>query len=216
MSEGRSSKVLIIFGLRLSILGSVIMHIGLFFGSFNPVHVGHLIIAEAALNHTGIDRLWMIVSPQNPFKKKANLLSEYNRLRMAELGIGDNIRMQASNIEFHLPKPSYTIDTLTYLRDKYPGYEFSLIMGQDNLLHFHKWKNYEAILKYYKVFVYPRGNDTPETELDNHPNVSFFKAPLLDISATYIRETIRSEKSIRYLVPEAVREYLEEVRAYQE
>jgi nicotinate-nucleotide adenylyltransferase len=192
------------------------MHIGLFFGSFNPVHVGHLIIAEAALNHTGIDRLWMIVSPQNPFKKKANLLSEYNRLRMAELGIGDNIRMQASNIEFHLPKPSYTIDTLTYLRDKYPDYTFSLIMGQDNLLYFHKWKNYEAILKYYKVFVYPRGNDTPETELDDHPNVSFFKAPLLDISATYIRETIRSDKSIRYLVPEAVREYLEEIRGYQE
>jgi nicotinate-nucleotide adenylyltransferase len=192
------------------------MHIGLFFGSFNPVHVGHLIIAEAALNHTGIDRLWMIVSPQNPFKKKANLLSEYNRLRMAELGIGDNIRMQASNIEFHLPKPSYTIDTLTYLRDKYPDYTFSLIMGQDNLLYFHKWKNYEAILKYYKVFVYPRGNDTPKTELDDHPNVSFFKAPLLDISATYIRETIRSDKSIRYLVPEAVREYLEEIRGYQE
>jgi nicotinate-nucleotide adenylyltransferase len=192
------------------------MHIGLFFGSFNPVHVGHLIIAEAALNHTGIDRLWMIVSPQNPFKKKANLLSEYNRLRMAELGIGDNMRMQASNIEFHLPKPSYTIDTLTYLRDKYPDYSFSLIMGQDNLLHFHKWKNYEAILKYYKVFVYPRGNDTPATDSDNHPNVTFFKAPLLDISATYIRETIRSGHSIRYLVPEAVREYLEEVRAYQD
>ena len=191
------------------------MHIGLFFGSFNPIHVGHLIIAEAALNHTGIDRLWMIVSPQNPFKKKANLLSEYNRLRMAELGIGDNIHMQASNIEFHLPKPSYTIDTLTYLRDKYPDYEFSLIMGQDNLLHFHKWKNYEAILNYYKVYVYPRGNDAPTTELDTHPNVSFFKAPLLDISATYIRETIRDDKSIRYLVPEAVREYLEEIRAYQ-
>ncbi|MEZ4687879.1 MAG: nicotinate (nicotinamide) nucleotide adenylyltransferase [Bacteroidia bacterium] len=191
------------------------MHIGLFFGSFNPVHVGHLIIAEAALNHTGIDRLWMIVSPQNPFKNKANLLSEYNRLRMAELGIGDNIRMQASNIEFHLPKPSYTIDTLTYLRDKYPDYAFSLIMGQDNLLHFHKWKNYEAILKYYKIFVYPRGYEAPPSELDNHPNVSFFEAPLLDISATYIRETIRNGKSIRYLVPEAVREYLEEIRAYQ-
>ncbi|MFK7970646.1 MAG: nicotinate (nicotinamide) nucleotide adenylyltransferase [Bacteroidia bacterium] len=192
------------------------MHIGLFFGSFNPVHVGHLIIAEAALNHTDIDRCWMIVSPQNPFKKKANLLSEYNRLRMAELGIGDSVRMKASNIEFRLPKPSYTIDTLTYLREKYPNHTFSLIMGQDNLVHFHKWKNYEAILKHYNIIVYPRGKDTPETELDNHPNVSFFKAPLLDISATYIRETIRSGKSIRYLVPEAVREYLEEIRAYEE
>lgn len=191
------------------------MHIGLFFGSFNPIHVGHLIIAQAALNTTDIERLWMIVSPQNPFKKKANLLSEYNRLRMAELGIGDNIHMQASNIEFRLPKPSYTIDTLTFLRDKYPTYEFSLIMGQDNLVHLHKWKNYEAILKHYKIYVYPRGADTPKTELDDHPNVSFFKAPLLDISATHIRETIRDEKSVRYLVPEAVLEYLEEVRAYQ-
>ena len=191
------------------------MHIGLFFGSFNPIHVGHLIIAEAALNHTDIDRLWLMVSPQNPFKQKANLLSEYNRLRMAELGIGDNIRMQASNIEFHLPKPSYTIDTLTYLREKYPNYTFSLIMGQDNLQHFHKWKNYEAILNHYHLHVYPRGHNSPPTQFDDHPNVSMFNAPLLDISATYIRETIRSDKSIRYLVPDAVLEYMEEIRAYE-
>lgn len=191
------------------------MKVGLYFGSFNPVHAGHMILAGAALNHTDLDRVWMVVSPQNPFKQKKNLLAEYDRLRMVELAIGDHHKIQASNVEFLLPQPSFTIDTLTHLREKYPSYTFSLIMGEDNLTHFHKWKNHEAILEFYKIWVYPRGNDTPKTPIHEHPNVSFFKAPLLDISATYIREMIQAGKSVRYLVPDAVHDYLDEMGAYR-
>lgn len=190
------------------------MKIGLFFGSFNPIHIGHLIIAETAQSQTDIDRVWMVVSPQNPFKQKKNLLSEYNRLRMVEIGIGDSVHIQASSIEFHLPKPSFTIDTLTHLKEKYPDYEFALIMGSDNLEHFHKWKNYEAILEYYQIYVYPRTRETGELPFLDHPHVTVFSAPFLDISATYIRETIREGHSVRYLVPDGVREYLDASRAY--
>ncbi|MCB0838144.1 MAG: nicotinate-nucleotide adenylyltransferase [Bacteroidetes bacterium] len=184
------------------------MKIGLFFGSFNPIHTGHLILAQSALNMTDLDRVWFVVSPQNPFKKKKNLLSEYDRYTMVEMAVRDNDQFLASNIEFSLPKPSYTIDTLTYLADRYRSYEFSLIMGQDNLTHLHKWKNYEAILKYYRIFVYPRGGEEAH-ELLEHENVTLFEAPLLDISATFIRQTIQNGNSVRYLVPEVVNEYIE-------
>ena len=192
------------------------MRIGLFFGSFNPVHTGHLIIAETALDEAKLDRVWFIVSPQNPFKDKKTLLSEYDRLKMVELGIGDNHRLFPSNIEFSLPKPSYTIDTLTHLFDKYRSYTFVLIMGEDNLLHLPKWKNHEAILNHYPIYVYPRKGTPIETELKNHPNVHYFEAPLLDISATYIRTRLQSKKSIRYLTPEPVVSYIMSGRLFMD
>jgi len=184
------------------------MNIGLFFGSFNPIHHGHLIIAQTALNETELDYVWLVVSPQNPFKQKRNLLSEYDRLKMVELATEGNDRLQASNVEFSLPQPSFTIDTLTHLRDRYKRYNFSLIMGGDNLQYLHKWKNYEAILKYYPIYVYPRP-DTPASPHDDHPNVHTFEAPLLDISATYIRGLSKAGKSIDYLVPHTVSDYIQ-------
>ncbi|MEL6253060.1 MAG: nicotinate (nicotinamide) nucleotide adenylyltransferase [Bacteroidota bacterium] len=189
------------------------MKVGLFFGSFNPIHQGHLILAETALSKTELEEVWFIISPQNPFKQKKNLLSEYERLKMVELAVDDHDRIRASNIEFFLPKPSYTIDTLTHLADKYRQHEFSLIMGQDNLQYLHKWKNYEAILKYYKIYVYPRVEAEPGP-LDDHAHVELFEAPLLNISATYIRKQLKDSLSIRYLVPEAVREYIERGNLY--
>lgn len=190
------------------------MKVGLFFGSFNPIHQGHLILAEAALTKTDIQELWFVISPQNPFKQKKNLLSEYERLKLVELAVEGHDQIRASNIEFFLPKPSYTIDTLTHLADKYRKHEFSLVMGQDNLQHLHKWKNYEAILKYYPIYVYPRV--TAEAgPLDEHEGVHLFEAPLLNISATYIRQEIKAGKSIRYLMPEEVRQYIESKGLYK-
>ena len=158
----------------------------------------------------------MVVSPQNPFKKKKNLLSSYKRLRMVELGIGDVIHIQASGVEMHLPHPSYTIDTLTHLREKHPTYEFSLIMGADNLTHFHKWKNYEAILNHYRLYVYPRGDKHKDLPLLAHDHVTMFEAPMLDISATYIRETLKGGGSVRYMVPDGAHAYLESFGAYRD
>ena len=183
------------------------MNIGLFFGSFNPIHTGHLILAQTALNDTDLDRIWFVVSPQNPLKQKKNLISEFDRLTMVELAVEWNKDFHASNVEFALPRPSYTIDTLTMLADKYRSYHFSLIMGEDNLQYLHKWKNHEAILNYYTIYLYPRV-DTPPSPLDAHPSIQRFEAPLLNISATYIRETLQAGKSIRYLVPQAVEEYI--------
>jgi nicotinate-nucleotide adenylyltransferase len=191
------------------------MHIGLYFGSFNPIHLGHLIVASQALAQTRLDRLWLVVSPHNPLKKKDNLLSEYDRLRMVELAIEGNHAMQASNVEFFLPNPSYTVDTLLHLREKYPSYTFSIVMGADNLQHLHKWKNYEAILNNYTLYVYPRNETMPNSAFDTHPNVHIFQAPLLDISATFIRESIEQGRSIRYLVPDSVQDYIETRRLYR-
>lgn len=188
--------------------------IGLFFGSFNPVHVGHLIIANFLLNNSDLDKVWMVVSPQNPFKQKSSLANDYDRLHLVKLAIGDNPDIDASDIEFSLPKPSYTIDTLTYLNEKYSGKEFSLIMGGDNLASFHKWKNYEKILEHHKIFVYQR----PQYELGDlkdHKQVNILNAPLLNISASYIRKNIAEGKSIQYLVPNAVYEYLEATPIYK-
>ncbi len=177
--------------------------IGLFFGSFNPVHTGHMIIAEFMAERSEVDRVWMVVSPQNPHKKKSTLANDYDRLHLVKLAIGDNTKLDASDIEFSLPKPSYTIDTLTYLKEKYPDKEFSLIMGGDNLGTLHKWKNYELILQHHDILVYKR----PEYELgelQNHPRIKLLEAPLLNISASYIRKQLREGHSIRYLVPDRV------------
>lgn len=175
---------------------------------------GHLMIAETVLDEAKLDRVWLVVSPQNPLKDKRNLLAEFDRLRMVEMAIEGNPRLLASNVEFRLPKPSYTIDTLTHLFDKYRSYEFSLIMGEDNLIHLPKWKNYEAIIENYPLYVYPRKGENIESEFKQHKNVHYFEAPMLDISATYIRNRLKAQKSIRYLMPEEVREYIEAKRFY--
>ncbi|MEM1214216.1 MAG: nicotinate (nicotinamide) nucleotide adenylyltransferase [Bacteroidota bacterium] len=181
---------------------------GLFFGSFNPVHVGHLIIANFMATQTDLDEVWMVVSPQNPHKKKQSLARDHDRLHLVRLAIDDNPHLRASDIEFGLPQPSYTIDTLTYLREKYPQRQFTLIMGGDNLATLHKWKNYEIILRDYEIYVYQR----PQYELgelQDHPKVKRFDAPLMQISASYIRRCLREGHSVQYLVPEAVFDYLE-------
>ena len=190
------------------------MKIGLFFGSFNPIHIGHLIIANYMATQTDLDKVWLVVSPQNPLKPKKTLARDHDRLHLVRLGIGDNPRLEASNVEFNLPKPSYTVDTLTYLHEKYPEREFALIMGGDNLASLHLWKNYERLLDNYTIYVYRRPL-TDVGDLAQSPHVHIFDAPLLDISATYIRECLRQGKSVRYLVPEAVFEYLENSNLYR-
>ncbi len=187
------------------------MKIGLFFGSFNPIHVGHLIIANTVKERTQLQQVWFVVSPQNPFKASSSLLPDIDRLRMVELAVEDNFELRASNIEFSMPKPSYTVDTLAYLGERYPQHEFFLIMGVDNLVHFHRWKNYQQILEYVGIYTYPRPQ-VQETkikeEIKNHPKIEMVQAPLLDISATYIRDCISHGLSIKYLVPDSVEEYI--------
>ncbi len=190
------------------------MRIGLFFGSFNPIHTGHLIIASTMQQLAELDKLWFVISPQNPLKKRDSLLPAYDRLDLVREAIQEDDRFQACDIEFAMPKPSYTIDTLTYLSEKHPSYQFSLILGQDNLKSFKKWKNYTQILENYELAVYPRPN-APETDLENHPHVRLIEAPQIDISATLIRRMILNNQSIRYLVPEGVGTLIDSRKYYQ-
>ncbi|MFT3932266.1 MAG: nicotinate (nicotinamide) nucleotide adenylyltransferase [Chitinophagaceae bacterium] len=189
------------------------MKIGLYFGSFNPVHIGHCIIANHFVQNTDLDRVWLIVSPQNPFKESASLLNEYHRLHLAKLATEDVNHLKASDIEFHLPRPSYTIDTLTYLKEKHPDHEFSIILGSDGLQNLHKWKNADVLAKNYRLLVYKR----PGFEIVNtlQAKMEVAEAPLLEISSTYIREMIRQGKSIRYLVPDKVRDEIELYHYYK-
>ncbi|MBK8701733.1 MAG: nicotinate-nucleotide adenylyltransferase [Saprospiraceae bacterium] len=181
--------------------------IGLFFGSFNPVHTGHMIIANYMVTKAGLDEVWMVVSPHNPLKEKKSLANDHDRLHLVNLAIGDNPKIKASNIEFSLPRPSYTIDTLVYLGEKHPQHRFVLLMGGDNLVNIDKWKNHEKLLSGYEIFVYqrPRYEAPLYTAL---PSIQFMDAPLLDISATYIRESIKNGYSVEYLVPDRVYQYL--------
>ncbi len=190
------------------------MKIGLFFGSFNPVHVGHLIIANYMATQTDLDKVWLVVSPHNPLKPKKTLARDHDRLHLVRLGIGDNPKLEASNVEFHLPKPSYTVDTLAYLQEKHPERQFALIMGSDNLATLHLWKNFELLLANYDIYVYQRPGANPG-EYAQHPRVRICAAPLLDISATYIRDCLQTGRSVRYLVPDAVFEYLEGSSLYR-
>lgn len=191
------------------------MKIGLFFGSFNPVHTGHLIIANHMVQYTDIDEVWMVVSPQNPLKNKASLANNNDRYYLIQLAIGENHNLRASNIEFSLPIPSYTIDTLTYLKERYPTKNFCLIMGGDNLATIEKWKNYQLLLEQYKIYVYKR----PGYDLGTyatHTNVQVLdNVPMLNISATFIRAALKAGKSIQYLVPEKVYEYLTAYNIYR-
>lgn len=188
------------------------MKIGLFFGSFNPIHIGHLIIASFVQANTDLQKVWLVVSPQNPLKHSNTLLNEYHRLHLAKLAVEDDSNLEVSDIEFKLPKPSYTIDTLTYLKEKYPQHEFSIIIGSDSFQNFSKWKNPELILENYRLFLYSRPGFEVNTD---HRNVTVLQAPLLDISATQIRNFVRENKSIRYMVPEKVREEIEYNRYYK-
>ncbi len=189
--------------------------IGLFFGSFNPIHTGHLIIAEYMADKTDIQQVWFVVSPHNPLKSRSTLAHDFDRLHMVQLAIDDNPKFRASNIEFSLPKPSYTIDTMAYLHEKYAEHQFSLIMGSDNLATISKWKNYELLLERYPIYIYKR----PGTENISTPanaDVRFHDVPLLEISSTYIRQQIAGGHSIRYMVPENVYQYLDGSRLYRQ
>ena len=189
------------------------MKTGLYFGSFNPIHNGHLIIANFLLNETDLSKIWFIVSPQNPFKQNNNLLNEYDRLHLVRLAIQDDIRMKVLDIEFKLPKPSYTSDTLIILSEKYPQNKFSIIMGSDSFQNINKWKNFEFIIKNYPILIYKRkGFDVKDTY---QADIILLDSPLLEISATQIRNYIRDKKSIRYLVPESVREEIETRQFYK-
>jgi len=182
-------------------------NIGLFFGSFNPIHIGHLIIANTMVEYASLDQVWFVVSPQNPFKKSASLLPEFDRLDLVNAAIFENFNLKAVDVEFRMPKPSYTIDTLTYLSAAHKDKKFKLIIGEDNLKSFRKWKNSDKILEFYELLVYPRPHAQP-SDLKTHPNVQLIEAPMMDISATFIRKSIQSHKSIKYLVPESVEQLI--------
>lgn len=189
------------------------MNIGLYFGSFNPVHVGHLIIANHVVNNTPLDQVWFIVSPQNPFKNSSALLNEYDRLHLVNIAIEGENKLRASNVEFKLPKPSYTIDTLTYLHEKYPQHTFSIIMGSDGFQNIDKWKNYELLIKNYSFFIYKR----PGFDIDKSfgAAITVLEAPLLDISSTHIRNMIKERRSVRFLVTDKVLEEIEKNNYYR-
>jgi nicotinate-nucleotide adenylyltransferase len=184
------------------------MKVGLFFGSFNPIHIGHLIIANVMVELSDLEEVWFVVSPQNPLKSSKSLAHEFDRLDMVELAVEDNYHMKVTDVEFNMPRPSYTIDTLAYLSEKYPQHEFKLIIGEDNLVSFPRWKNYELILKNYGLYVYPRPCDVVEEHIRNHPNVKMIPAPIIDVSATFIRECLKNNKSIQYLVPDKVVQFI--------
>ncbi len=189
------------------------MNIGLYFGSFNPVHSGHLIIASHIISNSNLDELWFVVSPQNPFKSQATLLNENHRLHLLKTAVEGEQKLKVSNVEFRLPKPSYTINTLTYLTEKYPNHTFSIIMGSDSFLNLEKWKNFQPLINNHLVYVYKR----PGFEVLNkfNANIIILKAPLLEISSTHIRELIRNGKSIRYLVPDSVKEEIDKNNYYK-
>ena len=191
------------------------LKVGLYFGSYNPIHIGHLAIANYIVEYNDIEQLWFVISPQNPHKKKENLLADYHRLELVERAFEGDDRFRASNIEFNLPKPSYTVDTLAYLHERYPDYSFVILMGSDNLENFHKWKNYDVILENYGIIVYPRpGFD--KSKIQNHKNITIAEgAPLMEISSSFIRDAINAGKDIRHFMPQKAWKYLDEMNFYR-
>ena len=190
------------------------MQIGLFFGSFNPIHIGHLIIANYIIENTDLDELWFVVSPQNPLKSKKSLLHDHDRYDMVDLAIKNYHKMRVSDVEFSMPRPSYTIDTLIYLQEKYPKYTFSLIMGEDNLHSLPKWKNHEILVKNHSIFVYPRISKVGG-EVIRHDNIKKINAPIIELSATEIRKMIKENKNIRPMLPPEVFEYIDKMGFYR-
>jgi nicotinate-nucleotide adenylyltransferase len=192
------------------------MKIGLYFGTFNPIHVGHLIIANHLAEHSDLEQIWMVVTPHNPLKQKNTLLDDYHRLHLVRLATEDYPKIKPSDIEFKLPQPNYTVNTLAHLMEKYPQHEFSLIMGEDNLKSFHKWKNYDYILQNHDIYIYPRISEEAENlELKNHARIHLIDAPIVEVSSTFIRENIKNKKNIRPLLPHQVWEYVDHNNFYK-
>ena len=187
---------------------------GLFFGSFNPIHIGHLALANYMLSFTDLDEIWFVISPQNPFKEKNSLLAQNHRLYMVKLAIENHPKFKASDVEFKLSQPSYTIHTLAHLKEKYPKKNFSLIMGMDNLENFHKWKNYEQILKQHQLYVYPR-LESNTGAFTQHPNIILTEAPIMEISSSFIRKAISERKEVSCFMPEKVAQFVEEMHFYR-
>jgi len=190
--------------------------VGLYFGTFNPIHIGHLVIANHMVEFSDLDQVWFVVTPQSPFKTKQSMLDNYQRLEMVYRATEDYPKLRPSDIEFNLPQPNYTINTLVYLQEKYTNYEFALIMGEDNLNSFHKWKNYEVILENHELYVYPRiSQDTTENDLRQSKKVHLIDAPIMEISSTFIRNSIKQGKLVKPLLPNRVWEYLDEMNFYK-
>ena len=192
------------------------MKIGLYFGTFNPIHTGHLIIANHMAEHSDLDQIWMVVTPHNPLKNKDTLLDDYQRLQLVFLATEEYPKIKPSDIEFKLPQPNYTVNTLVHLQEKYPQHSFSLIMGEDNLKSLHKWKNYEIILQNYEIYVYPRiSSDEDNLTFKNHPKIHFIDAPIVEISSTFIRVNIKNKMNVRPLLPAKVWEYIDHNNLYK-
>ncbi len=187
--------------------------IGLYFGSFNPIHIGHMAIANYMLEFTDLDKVWFVISPHNPLKEKKSLLADYHRLEMVHQALEDEYDMKASNIEFNMPQPSYTIDTLTWLDEKYPDKEFVVIMGGDSIESLHKWKNYDTLLKEYKIYVYARPG--AKHDIHTHEHINIFHAPQMEISASFIRNAIKDGKNIRCFLPKRVWDYIKKMHFYE-
>ena len=193
------------------------MNIGLFFGTFNPLHVGHLVIANHIAEHSDLDQVWVVVTPQSPHKKKQSLLDNHQRLEMVYRATKEYPKLKPSAIEFDLPQPNYTVHTLAYLEEKYPEHRFALIMGEDNLKSLPKWKNAEVILKGYPIYVYPRSSSASKKTavLETDANIIKIDAPIMELSSTFIRQSIKAGKNIRPMLPDAVWEYLDEMNFYK-
>ncbi len=188
--------------------------IGLFFGSYNPIHNGHMAVAEYIAEYSDINELWFVVSPQNPLKRRKNLLEDHHRLEMVHRAIGNDPRFRVSDIEFYMPKPSYTIDTLSYLSERHSGYEFKMILGADNLVSFNKWKNYELLVEKYVRIIYPR-HGVSEEEMKKHKNIEIVNAPKIEISSSFIRKAISEGKRVKYFMPQSVFTYVDEMNFYR-
>ena len=190
--------------------------VGLFFGTFNPIHVGHLTIANHLVEYSDLEQVWFVVTPHSPFKKKSSLLNDNHRFQMVDRAVEDYQNLRASDIEFNLPQPNYTINTLTYLEEKHPDYEFALIMGEDNLKSFHKWKNYELILERFHLYVYPRISDggIPD-KFKDHDKIHQVSAPIMELSSTFIRKAIKEGKNVMPMLPHKVWNYIDEMNFYK-
>ena len=192
------------------------MKIGLYFGTFNPIHIGHLIIANYMAEFSDLEEIWFVITPQSPFKQKKSMLANHHRLAIANIAVEEFPKLKTSDIEFKLQQPNYTVNTLIHMEEKYPDHQFCLIMGEDNLKGFHKWKNYETILQNYELYVYPRISDgTTENQFLSHPKVHSVAAPIVEISSTFIRKAIKNNKNIQPMLPANVWKYIDEMNFYK-